>query len=130
MREPIIYDQKHDYIELVCLYTKLQYSKSPTTYPEVIETALDRDFIKLERELLKHPLTNIHMYHAMFLRVVWAQAVLFGMADPEIRHKTLLRLRDSYRQIKRLPEAWQEAFAPALAHWLEVLNEEEEHSDA
>ena len=55
MREPIIYDQhlKDEYVELVCLYTNLQYKTAPTTHPEMIETALDRDFINLERDLLK-----------------------------------------------------------------------------
>jgi hypothetical protein len=127
MPEPIVLpDQKEDYIQLVCLYTKLQYSSAPTTYLEVIESALNRDFINLERELMNHPLTNIHMYFAILVRVAWAQAVLHGFADPEIKHKTLLQLRDSFRMIQRLPEAWRDAFAPIWAHWLEVLNEEEE----
>jgi hypothetical protein len=131
MPEPIIYDQqKEDYIQLVCLYTNLQYnSKPPTTYPELIESALDRDFINLERDLLNHPLTNIHMQFAILARVAWAQAVLYGLVDPEIKHKTLLQLRDNFRKIQRLPEAWREAFAPMWAHWLGVLNEEEECRD-
>ena len=42
----------------------------------------------------------------------------------------LLRLRDSFREIERMPEAWRDAFVPVWAHWLEVLNEEEERINA
>jgi hypothetical protein len=128
MPEPILTDEllKHHYIELVCLHTKLQYDTVPTTYSELIESALDRDFINLERELLNHPLTNIHMEFAIFMRVAWAEAVLYGLTDPETKRKMLLRLRDSYRAGQRLPEQWRDAFAPVWAHWTEVLNEWEE----
>jgi hypothetical protein len=131
MPEPIILpDQvlKDEYIQLVCLHTKLQYSKAPTTYPELIETALDRDFINLERDLLKHPLTNIHMYFAILTRVAWAQAVLYELADPEVKRRTLLSLRETYREVQRWPEPWQAAIAPTFEHWLQVLREEERNA--
>jgi hypothetical protein len=128
MPEPIIVaDQalKDDYIQLVCLHTKLQYSKAPTTYPELIETALDRDLINLERDLIKHPLTNVHMHFAILTRVAWAVAVLYELADPATKRKMLFRMRDTLRAVQRWPEAWQEAMGPTFAHWLNVLNEEE-----
>jgi hypothetical protein len=125
MHEPIIYDQRDEYIELVCRMYKV-----PTTYEEVIDSAMSPDFIRTVRKLVNHPLTNIHMHYAIFARVAWAEAVLYDLADLEQKHRMLLSLRDSYRQIKRLPEVWQEAFAPVLAHWLEVLNEEEERCHA
>jgi hypothetical protein len=100
--------------------------KVPTTYEECIESASSPEFINIVRTLINHPLTNIHMQYAIFCRVAWAEAVLYGLADLDQKHKMLLSLRDSYRQIQRLPEAWQEAFAPVLLHWWEVLTEEEE----
>ena len=131
MPEPIIHDQQKDeYVQLVSLYTNLQYSKVPTTYSEMIETALDRDFINLERDLLKHPLTNIHMHFAMYVRVAWAQAVLYSFVDPAMKRRTLLTLREHFRQVQRLPKAWQDAFAPTFAHWAQVLNDEAELCDA
>ena len=124
--------QKDHYIQLVCLYTNLQYSKSPTTYPEVIDSALDRDFIKLERELIDHPLTNIHMHFAMLTRVAWAEAVLYGATrehvsdvwlsgNPAVSQGRLLAfdeqelgaLRRNWSE--RLSAPWSASYAPAQA---------------
>ena len=87
-----------------------------------------QDFLNSAVRLVNHPLTNIHMHYAIFCRVAWAEAVLYdlGIADPKTKREMLLRLRDSFQTIQRLPEAWRDAFAPAFAHWLDVLNEEEE----
>jgi hypothetical protein len=122
MSEPILIHQvlKDQYIDLVCRMYKV-----PTTYEECVESALSKDFHNIVWTLIQHPLTNIHMQYAIFCRVAWAEAVLYGLADLEHKHKMLLSLRDSYHQIQRMPEAWQEAFAPVLLHWLEVLAEEE-----
>jgi hypothetical protein len=127
MTEPIIYDQdlKDEYVELVCRHTNLQYDKVPTTYSECIESALSKDFINIERRLVKHPLTNVHMHFAIFMRIAWAEAVLYGLVDPDRKRKMLLRLRERFRATQRWPEQSQDAFAPLWAHWLEVLNEEE-----
>jgi hypothetical protein len=133
MSEPIIYDQhlKDEYFQLVWLHTSLQYdSPPPTTYPEMIETALDRDFINLERDLLKHPLTNIHMHFAMLTRVAWAEAVLYSLADLDVKRKTQLRWRKTFEAVQLWPKAWQEAMAPIFAHWAQVLNDEAEFFDA
>ena len=132
MSEPIIYDQlqKDHYIQLVCLYTNLQYSTIPKTYPQMIEAALDRDFINLERELVKHPLCNIHMHFAMLVRIAWAEAVLYGLADLEVKRKLLFCWRDTFRTVQGWPKAWQEAMAPTFEHWLEVLQEEERNAAA
>ena len=125
--EPIIFDrvQRDHYTQLVWLHTNLQYDTAPTTYPECIEAALDRDFINLERELIKHPLCNIHMYFAILTRVAWAEAVLYELADVEVKRKILLHWRETFRTVQRWPEAWQQAIAPTFEHWLNVLNEEE-----
>jgi hypothetical protein len=132
MSKPIIFDQhlKDDYIQLVCLYTNLQYNTTPTTYPEMIESALDRDFINLERDLLNHPLTNIHMRFAMLVRVAWAEAVLYSLADPDVKRKIQLLWRETFEAVQRWPKAWREAMAPTFAHWAQVLNDEAELSDA
>jgi len=118
MPEPILLKraQRDQYVELVCRSYKV-----PHTLAETIESALSTDFI----DIVNHPLTNIHMQYAIFMRIAWTEAVLYGFADPEVKHKTLLRLRNSFHKIQRMPEPWQEAFAPVWEHWLEVLNEEE-----
>jgi hypothetical protein len=125
MHEPIIYDEKDHFRQLVWLYSDLRH-KPLTTYPEMVKAALDRDFINLERDLLNHPLCNIHMHFAMLARVVWAEAVLYTLADRETKRKTLLSLRESYREIQRWPKAWRDALAPLFEHWSVVLNEDEE----
>ena len=119
MPEPIIFDQvqRDQYIELVCRMWEV-----PRTPAEVIEGALSPDWSKL----LHHPLSNIHMQYAIFMRAAWTEAVLYGMANPELKHRVLLPLRDSYGAIQRLPKAWRDAFEPVFDHWAEVLNEEEE----
>jgi hypothetical protein len=96
----------------------------------MIEAALDRDFILLERDLLNHPLTNIHMLHAMFVRVAWAEAVLYGLSDLDVKRKVLLRWRKTFEEVQRWPKAWRDAMAPTFAHWAQVLNDEAELCDA
>ena len=78
--------------------------------------------------MVNHPLTNIHMHFAMLTRVAWAEAVLYELADPDVKRKTLLRWRETLRAVQRWPEAWQEAMAPTFEHWLNVLNEEERNA--
>jgi hypothetical protein len=78
--------------------------------------------------VVNHPLTNIHMHFAMLTRVAWAEAVLYELADPDVKRKTLLRWRETLRAVQRWPEAWQEAMAPTFEHWLNVLNEEERNA--
>jgi hypothetical protein len=118
MPEPIIFNRalKDEYVDLVCRMWKV-----PTTPAETIENALSPDWHKL----VHHPLSNIHMQYVIFMRAAWTEAVLYGLADAEVKHKALLRLRESFREIQRWPEAWQEAIAPVFAHWAEVLREEE-----
>jgi len=129
MPEPIIFDQvqKDEYVDLVCRMYKV-----PTTYEETIESCVGQDFLNSAVKLVNHPLTNIHMHYAIFCRVAWAEAVLYdlGLADLDVKRKMLLRLRDSFREIQRLPKAWQDAFAPVWAHWLKVFEEEERHAAA
>jgi hypothetical protein len=118
--KPIIFDQEKDeYVELVCRMYKV-----PRTQAEVVESALSRDFIDSALKLTNHPLTNIHMQYAIFMRVAWAEAVLYGLVDPDVKHRMLLRLRETFRVTQRWPEQWQEAVAPAFLHWMEVLEEE------
>jgi hypothetical protein len=57
--------------------------------------------------------------------VAWAEAVLYELADPEVKRRILLGWRDTYRAVQRWPKPWQEAIAPTFEHWLKVLNEEE-----
>jgi hypothetical protein len=127
--EPILFDQhlKDEYVELVCRRTNLMY-RAPNS-PEHIGIQLSPEIRDIERNLLDHPLTNIHMQCAILARVAWMEAMLYGIADPDLKHRMLLSLREHYREIQRLPKAWRDAFAPIWAMWMDNLEWEENHAN-
>jgi hypothetical protein len=112
--EPIRLDD-YDYYTLIQLRIDLMHSV-PITSPEITE---------VECKLVNHPMTKLRTHFSILSRALLVEALLYGFADPDTRHRTLLSLRETFDAVQRWPEPWQEAIAPLFAQWTEVLNAEE-----
>ena len=86
----------------------------------------DKRITTLDAQLVDHPLTDTHLLHEIMARAMyltWLEYDLFGV---ETKHRALVSLREVFRAIQKLPQPYQDAFAPMWFCWLQTFKEEEE----
>ena len=90
----------------------------PITSPEITD---------VEQRLLNHPCTDNNVRFNILARCIWVTALLYDHenADPLLKDRMLLSIREHFRAYQKLPEPWQDALAPMWGEWLDVLKDEE-----
>jgi hypothetical protein len=88
----------------------------PITSPEI--TAV-------ELQIANHPLNSIYDRFAILARCIWVTGLMYPDADPDLKGRMLLSIREHLREIQCWPEPWQDVLAPAWAWWMSALEDEE-----
>jgi hypothetical protein len=91
---------------------------------------MDARITKIDMWLLQHKLP-LDILIAIWSRAAYCEWFIVHTTHPEQRHRTLLNLRESYREFQRLPPRWQEAlFSIGYGPWQAEFAEEEAEAEA
>jgi hypothetical protein len=87
---------------------------------------MSTELTELDKWLATQPGLPIKVYVDVWSRAMYIDYLLFDDLDPELKHFSLLRLRDHFREFQTLPLRLQKRLWPMWSRWhAEFMNEEE-----